>query len=283
MTAVEEKQDFRQVYVGNRSLNPDEGWVPFSWVEPVHGPQTKGEVLIIRPGGTAGGSHMAGLWRTGKDIAGCEPDGSCFVRYSAPDADETVVILEGNVEVTVTSTGTKHHLEAGSIMSHPKGLDITWEIKGPYLKKFWVLWDSPQPATPGADVHVSHISANPESWIPFEWVEPDHGPQTSGELIFVRDTGATGTLLTGMWRTGPGIAGCEPDGTSTIPYTAPLGDETMLLLEGNVHMTNEETGQEYDFKAGDVICLPHGLPVRWTSTAPFVKKFFLITNENLPS
>ncbi len=27
----------------------------------------------------------------------------------------------------------------------------------------------------------------------------------------------------------------------------------------------------------------HGLPVRWTSTAPFVKKFFLITNENLPS
>ncbi len=283
MTALEHKQDFRQIYVGNRSLNPDEGWVPFSWVEPVHGPQAKGEVLIIRPGGTAGGSHMAGLWRTGKDIAGCEPDGSCFVRYSAPDADETVVILEGNVEVTVTSTGQKHHLEAGSIMSHPKGLDITWDIKGPYLKKFWVLWDSPNAATPGDDVHVSHVSANPASWTPFEWVEPEHGPQTSGELIFVRDTGATGTLLTGLWRTGPGIAGCEPDGTSTIPYTAPLGDETMLLLEGNVHMVDEETGQEYDFKAGDVICLPHGLPIRWTSTAPFVKKFFLITNENTPA
>ena len=280
MTAVEQRQEFGRVYVGNRSLNPDDGWVPFSWVEPVHGPQTKGEVLIIRPGGTAGGSHQAGLWRTGKDIAGCEDDGSCHVTYSAPDADETVVILEGSVEVTVTATGRTHHLEAGSIMSHPKGLDITWDITGPYLKKFWVLWDSPQSHPIGDDVFVSHISADPAEWAPFTWEEPAHGPQTLGELFFVRDTGATGTLLAGLWRTGPGFPGCGPDGSGTVPYSAPGGDETMLLLEGNVHMVNEETGEEHDFRSGDVICLPRGLPVRWTSTAPFVKKFFVITNDD---
>jgi uncharacterized cupin superfamily protein len=283
MTVVDAHQDFRQIYVGNRSLNPEEGWTPFAWVEPVHGPQEKGEVLIIRPGGTAGGDHKAGLWRTGKGIAGCAQDGSCFVRYSAPDADETVVILEGSVEVTVTSTGRSYHLEAGSIMSHPKGLDITWDIKGPYLKKFWVLWDSPNPGTRGEDLYVSHVGAEPDVWTTFEWVEPAHGPQVCGELFFVRDTGVTGTLLTGLWRTGVGIAGCAPDGSASVQYTAPLGDETILLLEGNVHLVDEETGNEYEFTAGDVICLPSGLPVRWTSKAPYLKKFFFISNANAPA
>ena len=75
----------------------------------------------------------------------------------------------------------------------------------------------------------------------------------------------------------------EADGSSTVPYTAPLGDETMLLLEGCAHLVNEETGEEYDFSAGDMMLLPSGLPVRWTSEAPFVKKFWVITNEALPA
>ena len=46
---------------------------------------------------------------------------------------------------------------------------------------------------------------------------------------------------------------------------------------------NEETGEEYDLKAGDVIGLPSGVPVTWTSKPPFLKKFFVITNEALPA
>jgi uncharacterized cupin superfamily protein len=57
----------------------------------------------------------------------------------------------------------------------------------------------------------------------------------------------------------------------------------MLLLEGRAHLVNEETGEEYDFRAGDVVCLPSGLPVRRTSQAPFVKKFWVITNETRPA
>jgi uncharacterized cupin superfamily protein len=109
----------RNIEVGSQSLNPDQ-WTPFEWVEPKLGKQAKGEVVIVRTGGTSG-ELQAGLWRTGIGIAGCEPDGSCHVDYSAPDADETVVILEGQVTVTVVSTGKQHHLEAGSIMKSSEG------------------------------------------------------------------------------------------------------------------------------------------------------------------
>jgi len=257
-------------------------WQPFEWVEPVHGPQVKGEFCVIRTDG-ATGSLQAGFWRTGPSSPGCEADGSCHVVYSAPDADETVVILEGSATITVTATGKQYHLEPGSIMSHPKGLDITWDIAGPYLRKFWVLWDSPQVAHLKDDLYVGHVSDNPAEWQEYSWTEPVEGDQTCGELYFVREEGATGTLMAGVWRSGVGIAGCEPDGKAVVPYTGVLGDETLLLLEGEVHVRNDETGEEYEFKAGDVIGLSSGLHVTWTSKAPFVKKFWVITNENLPA
>jgi uncharacterized cupin superfamily protein len=269
----------RQIETGSRNYNPEK-WVPFAWDDPKVGAQVKGEVAVIRSKGTSG-SLQAGLWRTGIGISGCEADGSCHVDYSAPLGDETIVILEGSVTVTIAATGKKYRLEAGSMISHPKGVVLSWDIDPPFLKKFWVIWDSPNPATRETDVFVGNISDNPDAWEAYKWVEPDHGPQTCGELFALRSTGSTGSLKCGLWRTGVGIAGCEPDGSSTIPYTAPLGDETMLLLEGQVHMVNEETGEEYHLKAGDIIALPSGLKVTWTSKAPFVKKFWIITNEKV--
>jgi hypothetical protein len=84
--------------------------------------------------------------------------------------------------------------------------------------------------------------------------------------------------MAGVWRYGIGMPGCAPDGSVTVPYTAPLGDETMLLLDRQVHVRNEE----HDFRAGDVIGLSSGLRQTWTSKGPFAKKFWVITNENLP-
>ena len=270
----------KTIYVGHRNMNPD-NWESFAWDDPKHGPNVKGEVAVIRPEGTSG-SLMAGLWRTGHEIAGCEKDGSCVVKYSAPLGDETMLLLEGTVTITETASGRKHEVGAGTILGHPKGVDLLWEIKAPFLKKFWVMWDSPHVATPDNELHVSNISEN-EGWRPFEWVEPEHGSQVCGELMTVRDTGSTGTLMLGMWRTGVGLPGCNKDGSATVRYTAPLGDETIFILEGQAHVVNEETGDQYDLKAGDVICLPSGLPVTWTSKAPYLKKFFVITNEALPA
>ena len=51
----------------------------------------------------------------------------------------------------------------------------------------------------------------------------------------------------------------------------------MILLEGQARLVNEETGDAYDLKAGDIVGLPQGLPVTWTLRGPFVKKFSVIT------
>lgn len=126
------------LFVGNRNDNPEK-WTAFGWEDPVHGPQVKGDLIVIRPEGTSG-SLSCGLWRTSPISAGCRPDGSCTPIYTAPLGDETVLILEGEAMITVKKTGKKHHIKAGDIMSHPKGLDVTWEIPGPFLKKFWVSW-----------------------------------------------------------------------------------------------------------------------------------------------
>lgn len=275
MTIVESSH---RVVVASRNENPAE-WTPFEWEDPVYGPQVKGEVAVIRPDGTSG-TVMAGLWRTGRGIAGCAEDGSCLVDYSAPLGDETMVILEGTATITEVASGRTHQVGAGSIVANPKNVDLHWEIAAPFLKKFWVMWDSEIPGTPETDLIIGNISDNPEHWTPYEWVEPDHGPQTCGELTTVRATGSTGTLVTGLWRTGVGIAGCAADGSSTVPYTAPLGDETMLILEGTAHLRDEMTGEEYELQAGDVVALPSGHPVTWTSHAPYVKKFFVITDAN---
>jgi uncharacterized cupin superfamily protein len=268
-----------QIEIGSRHINPDK-WVPFEWTDPKFGPQVKGEVAVIRNQGTSG-SLLAGLWRTGKGIAGCEANGSCHVDYSAPLGDETILILEGNVVVTIAATGKKYRLESGTIISHPKNVTLSWDIDAPFLKKFWVMWDSPNPSKPETDVYYGNISDNPDAWEPFKWVEPGHGTQTCGERYYLRSTGSTGTLKCGLWRTGVGIAGCKPDGSSTVRYSAPAGDETMMVLEGRVHMTNEATGDVYDFKSGDIVALPSGLKVTWTAKPPFAKVYFVTTNAKV--
>lgn len=67
------------------------------------------------------------------------------------------------------------------------------------------------------------------------------GPMIRGELFELRATGSTGTLLCGLWPAGVGIACCEPDGSTAIPYTSPLDDEIELLLEGHFQVVDEGT------------------------------------------
>lgn len=267
----------RDLEFGSRNSTGE--WTAFSWDDTLHGPQTKGELVVVRNGGTSG-SLSSGLWRTGKDMPGCNPDGTCDVVYSAPLGDETMLILEGSCEVTVKSTGKKHRFEAGSILSHPKYLDITWHSDGPLVKKFWTIWDASPPGTKGDDFYTGHINDNPEKWAPFAWEEPGQKVQQAGEVHLVRETGSTGTLKVGLWRTGRGMPGCKPDGSVTFDYSAPLGDETIMIIEGLVTVVEHESGKTHDFKAGDIVALPSALNITWTSEAPFVKAFFILTNGN---
>ncbi|WP_428382556.1 cupin domain-containing protein [Nevskia ramosa] len=269
------------LFRGTRNDNPQD-WTSFGWEDPIHGSQVKGELIVIRPEGSSG-SLSAGLWRTSPLAAGCRADGSSTVVYSAPVGDETVFILEGEAVITVKKTGKKHHIKAGDVMSHPKGLDVTWEISGPFLKKFWVIWDSPHAAKPADDLYVGNGTGEQNSWVPFEWDEPLHGPSKEGEIQVIRDVGATGTLMCGLWRTGMSSPVRNADGSSEVKYSSPLGDETALLLEGEAVLTVVQTGKQHHIKAGDIVGHPKNLEVLWSIKTPFLKKFWVITDADLPT
>lgn len=273
----------RKVHGGTQNLSPSQ-WVPFEWVEPSLGPQVHGEIAVIRAHGVSG-SLMAGFWRTGPTSPGAASDGSHRVFYSSPLGDETAVVIEGSATLTVKSTGRSYQVAPGSVISTPKGLEVTWEIDGPYFKKYWCIFNGSQPApNPPTDLLVTNINDNPPDWSTYHFTEPKEGPLVAGELFFIRQGGTTGTMMSGIWRSGKGIPGTsvDKDGTLITPYTGTLGDETILLLEGEVEVVETETGKKHSFRAGDVIGLSSGMHVTWTSKGPFTKKLWVITRDELP-
>lgn len=271
-----------KVHGGTQNPAPEQ-WVPFEWEEPGLGRQVHGEIAVIRTHGTSG-SLQAGFWRTGPTSPGCAKDGSHTVVYSSPLGDETACVLEGSATLTVTATGQKFHIAPGSIVSSPKNLEVTWEINGPYFKKYWCIFNGTQAtATPPRDLLVSNMNDNPEEWQEYHFVEPKEGPQVAGELFFIRPGGSTGTMMSGIWRSGKGIAGTNVDakGALVTPYTGTLGDETILLLEGEVDVVETLSGKKHSFRAGDVIGLSSGMHITWTSRGPFSKKLWVITKDQL--
>ena len=272
------------VHGSSQDIAP-ECWVPFEWEEPSLGRCVVGEIAVIRPGGTSG-NLMAGFFRGGRGIPGAAPDGSIRALYSAPLGDETAVVLEGTATLTVQSSGKKYRIGPGSIVISPKNVEVMWEFDAPYFKKFWCIFDGSQPTpNPPRDLLIANINDNPDCWENYHYTEPKEGAQVAGELLSIRDAGATGTMMTGIWRSGRGMVGTnvDPTGRLLAPYTATLGDETILLLEGEVHITETLSGKKHRFRAGDVIGLSSGMHVTWDAKGPFCKKLFVITRDQLPA
>lgn len=103
-------------------------WAPWEWNDPIHGDQTIGQFGVIRTNGTMG-THVAGYWRSAAGLPGCAADGTCRMPYSAPLGDETTVVLDGEATITVTATGRQHELTRGSILCHPKNVDLLWRSR----------------------------------------------------------------------------------------------------------------------------------------------------------
>nr|QUQ62288.1 PyzH [Pseudomonas sp. BYT-4] len=278
--AVEKKS---RVYAG--AADPAlHDWKPFQWDEPALGRvETQGEVAIFRPEGTSG-RLVAGFWRYHAGAPGANPDGSGTVLSTSPMGDGVWVILDGSATVTANQAGTSHQVGPNSIVHVPKGVEHTWDIAGPYLKTFWVSWDCDNPT--GADlndIYIASTNDNPHSdeWVNYVFNEPLEGELVSGEYITLYPQGSSGTYFTALWRVGKGIPGGDADGTCRVGYTSTLGDETILLLEGEVHIRDDSTGEEFEFRAGDLIALPAGDHITWTAKGPFVKKFSVITGASL--
>ena len=86
-----------------------------------------------------------------------------------------------------------------------------------------------------------------------------------GEVHWLRTTsGGDGQLFAGLWKHGAG----------TFEYVFP-GDETFLVLEGNVRIAIQG-GPAVDLKLGDVVSFTKGQASTWTITVP-MKKFFVIS------
>lgn len=132
-------------------------------------------------------------------------------------------------------------------------------------------------------LYIGSVTGKRDGWVPFEWVEPVHGPSKEGEIQVIRDVGATGTLMCGLWRTGMTSPARNADGSSEVKYSAPLGDETFILLEGEAVLTVTPTGQEYPIKAGDIIGHPKHLDLLWSIKTPFLKKIWVINHAQYPA
>ena len=268
------------VHGGTQDLAKD-AWVPFEWVEPKLGRQVCGEIAVIRTFGTSG-NLSAGFWRCRPNGPGVALDGSIRATYSAPLGDEMAVVLEGPGTLTVKATGERHRVAPGSIICSPKNVEVLWELDSPYFKKYWCIFDGsyPRPNAP-KDLLIANVSDNPTEWLDYHFTEPKEGPLVAGELYFLRKSGTTSRTMCGVWRSGKGIAGSDVDATGKLvtPYTGTLGDETILLLEGEVEVVETLTGKKHSFRAGDVIGLASGMHITWTSKGPFAKKFWVITRD----
>ena len=271
------------VHGGTQDL-PKDAWVPFEWDEPRLRHQVCGEIAVVRPFGTSG-NLTAGFWRARPHGPGMTSDGSVRATYSAPLGDEVALVLEGTATLTVKETRKRHRVSPGSIICSPKNLEVSWEFDGPYFKKYWCIFDGSYPTpNPPRDLLISNASDNPPAWQEYHFTEPREGPQVAGELFFLRERGATSTMMCGIWRSGKGIAASNLDaaGTLVTPYTGTLGDETIFLLEGEVDVVETLTGKKHSFRAGDVIGLSSGMHITWTSKGPFTKKLWVITRDQLP-
>ncbi|CAI7624998.1 unnamed protein product [Penicillium bialowiezense] len=247
-------------------------WIPFQHYEPDQGEQIHGQTQSVRAFGKSG-KLFAGFWKIGSP--GSDTD-SCAVhdfKYSAQSGDTINYVIEGFATVTVSHSGRQFQLRPGSIIITPKESEVHWKIQGPYFKTFLLIWNGSKPAeTPLSEVQVHHANDLTTDFQDYHYCEPAHGPLVAGELRYLQQSGSRGIMLSGIWRGGKGIAGShvDSDGTLSVPYTAVLGDETILLLEGEVNIYDKENDVLYKFYAGDVIGL---------TTGPFARKLWAITRD----
>ncbi|GAD93038.1 hypothetical protein NECHADRAFT_75443 [Paecilomyces variotii No. 5] len=110
-------------------------WEEYHFTEPKEGPQVAGELYHPYSGST--GTMLGGIWRLGNGIAGTNMDGegTLVTLYTGVLGDETVFLLEGEVEVAETECSEaflprwRHNWTL---------LWNSWMTKGPLTQKLWV-------------------------------------------------------------------------------------------------------------------------------------------------
>lgn len=258
----------RKIYIGSTSSSSD-----------VWRAGDLAEEYVVRNEGTSG-ALKAGFWRTSATAPGCRADGSCLAAGETPYHD-AVVVLEGSGTVTVPSTGTKVRIEPGLIVSHPRGIETQWDIDGPYLKKFFVEWNRSRSTQEPGDIHIGHVADNPELWQTCNSpAAPENGAEYGETYLIREEITPSDTFIAGIWRAGTGVRGARSNDLTSLTYDGANGDLTLLLLEGRGQLRDDDSGDIFELKSGDVVGLSAGIQTSWTSLTPFVKAFFVVTMDD---
>lgn len=125
---------------------------------------------------------------------------------------------------------------------------------------------------------ASFITSNtdPQEFEPFVSAEPGEEPTAFGEIHLIRAGGSgDGTLLVGIWRL--------QHPTVSPVYSSPAGDETFLVLEGEVDIKVLDTGEVFSFKTGDIGSWSKGTRTQWTFKSPFKKLVVVADDKPMPA
>ncbi|WP_085315482.1 cupin domain-containing protein [Derxia lacustris] len=112
-------------------------------------------------------------------------------------------------------------------------------------------------------------SSNPaDGWTPLRYTL-DGAEHEFGEYTLLRERGSEGSVLqVGVWR-------CDKPGDT--PFASEDGDETFLLLEGELTITEVASGRRHHYRTGDICTWTKGTRTVWTLTVP-VRKMFVIAD-----
>lgn len=110
-----------------------------------------------------------------------------------------------------------------------------------------------------------------DDYVTFTYEVPDGGTETFGEINWIRQQGSgEHTLLVGLWRV--------REASQSPLYTFGAGDESLVVLEGEVTIELLDTGESVDLKPGDIASFSKGTRSIWNFHSPF-KKFVVIAHD----
>lgn len=111
-----------------------------------------------------------------------------------------------------------------------------------------------------------------EDWIPLRY-EKDGVTVEFGEMVVMRELGSAGnTYSVGLWR-------CSRLGKTF--FSSDDGDETFVVLEGEVEIEDLTDGTKHVYGPGDICSWSKGTPTMWDIRKP-MKKVFVIADAGPP-
>lgn len=80
---------------------------------------------------------LSGIWRGGKGTAGSnvDLDGTLSVPYTAVLDDETMFLLEGEVNIPNKENSFLNKFHVGDVIGLTTGMDMQWISKGSFARK----------------------------------------------------------------------------------------------------------------------------------------------------